>query len=368
MKLKDGITNIRKVEKFNSLAKVFHVVHGTRYDYSKLVYSGVKEPIIVICDIHGEFITSTDRHSRGSGCPKCAGVGRSNTSEFVTKAIKVHSNKYIYSKVEYTNNTTVVIITCPIHGDFKQSPAHHLRGYGCSKCSGKFVTNTKEFIELGMLLFKGKHTYEKSIFTKSLEPIVVTCKVHGDFITIPNTYQTAKYGCSSCAGSPKVTTETVIPRFIAVHGTKFNYSGVEYVNMHTNIVITCNTCRSCFNQTPRNHLNGDGCSRCNPKGGFDKTKPGLLYYLSINNGQAYKIGITNKTVQQRFSTSDLNKITVLQTWEYQDGKEAAAQELKILQDNKFAKYKGSHLLSSGNTELFSYDVLNLDIIGSILFL
>ena len=61
--------------------------------------------------------------------------------EFIEKARKIHGNKYDYSKVEYINNKTKVCISCPEHGEFWQTPDHHLRGCGCKLCGYK---NSKE--------------------------------------------------------------------------------------------------------------------------------------------------------------------------------------------------------------------------------
>jgi len=42
------------------------------------------------------------------------------TEEFIKKAREVHGDKYDYSKVEYLNATTPVVIICPKHGEFKK--------------------------------------------------------------------------------------------------------------------------------------------------------------------------------------------------------------------------------------------------------
>lgn len=47
---------------------------------------------------------------------------------FINKALKVHNNKYDYSKVNYVNNHTKVCIICPEHGEFWQQPNLHLNG------------------------------------------------------------------------------------------------------------------------------------------------------------------------------------------------------------------------------------------------
>lgn len=70
------------------------------------------------------------------------------TEEFIKRAKAIHGNTYDYSKVEYVNSKTKVIITCPVHGDFEQLPHNHLRGCGCDKCAqeeiGRRARLTKE--------------------------------------------------------------------------------------------------------------------------------------------------------------------------------------------------------------------------------
>jgi len=57
------------------------------------------------------------------------------TEEFIKKAKEIHGDKYDYSKVEYTRAKEKVIIICPIHGEFKQTPNDHLQTKGCKYCS-----------------------------------------------------------------------------------------------------------------------------------------------------------------------------------------------------------------------------------------
>jgi hypothetical protein len=54
--------------------------------------------------------------------------------EFVASACLIHGNKYDYSKVVYINSKKKVIIICKIHGEFSQIPNSHLTGSGCPKC------------------------------------------------------------------------------------------------------------------------------------------------------------------------------------------------------------------------------------------
>ena len=65
---------------------------------------------------------------------------RLTKEEFIRRAIEIHGNKYDYSKVEYVNCYTPVIIICPIHGEFKMIPRLHIfEGSGCPRCKIKKV-------------------------------------------------------------------------------------------------------------------------------------------------------------------------------------------------------------------------------------
>ena len=66
------------------------------------------------------------------------------TLDFIKRAKEVHGDKYDYSKTEYINKRTKVIITCPIHGDFTQSPHNHVfQKQGCPIC-GKEIARKRE--------------------------------------------------------------------------------------------------------------------------------------------------------------------------------------------------------------------------------
>jgi hypothetical protein len=111
-------------------------LHNNLYDYSHVKYINGRVPVNIICSNHGMFAPTPENHlNKKSGCPTCVGLKKRTTQEFVDKAGTVHNLKYDYSKVEYKNNHTHIIIVCPKHGDFIQVPASHLAGHGCQKCT-----------------------------------------------------------------------------------------------------------------------------------------------------------------------------------------------------------------------------------------
>jgi hypothetical protein len=57
------------------------------------------------------------------------------------------------------------------------------------------------------------------------------------------------------------TTNDFIKRAREIHGDKYDYSKVEYINSKTKVCIIC-TEHGEFWQTPSNHLQGHGCTKC----------------------------------------------------------------------------------------------------------
>lgn len=79
----------------------------------------------------------------------------------------------------------------------------------------------------------------------------------------PNLINVYMYGTSnnSIVKMRKLTTADFIRKAIAIHGNKYDYSKVEYVNPQSKVCITCPK-HGEFEQTPINHLFGKGCPKC----------------------------------------------------------------------------------------------------------
>lgn len=127
----------------------FIETHGSKYDYSKVVYLGMFVKVCIVCSIHGEFWITPQNHIFNRGCPKCkadkiGNLKRSSDREFIEKAKNIYGDKNDYSKVKYINSWTKVCVTCLTddHGDFWVTPNNHLRGRSCPICKvsrGEFI-------------------------------------------------------------------------------------------------------------------------------------------------------------------------------------------------------------------------------------
>lgn len=167
-------------------------IHGEKYNYSKVNYKNAKEKVIILCKKHGEFLQSPDDHLNKCGCPKCSGNKRLTTGEFIEKAKKVHGDKYDYSRVNYKNTDSKVIIICPNHGEFYQSPSSHLSGNGCPKCnSSKLEELVNSILEKMNLSFNNYSKFEwlgKQSLDVYIESLNLGIESHGAQHFIPVEY------------------------------------------------------------------------------------------------------------------------------------------------------------------------------------
>lgn len=146
------------------------------------------------------------------------------TGQFIASAIIVHGVRYDYSSVEYVNNKSAVVIRCIKHGNFKQRAKTHLDGAGCTLCG-----------------------------------IDITTKA--------NSYNTRDF----------------VAAVTKVHGTRYDYSLVDYKRRYQEVEIICRHHGS-FQQKPNNHLNGNGCAKC-----VDRTLDCIYIWKAYDN--VYKVGI-----------------------------------------------------------------------------
>lgn len=124
-------------EEFISKARV---VHGDKYDYSKVDYVDYETKVCIICREHGEFWQKPKNHLVGQGCARCRNENYSKaysltTEEFIRRARETHGDRYDYTKTTYSGYHDKVLITCTIHGDFLQEAQSHINGCGCPKCA-----------------------------------------------------------------------------------------------------------------------------------------------------------------------------------------------------------------------------------------
>ena len=269
-----------KTEDFVQKARL---IHSDKYNYNKSIFINNRTRIIINCPEHGDFLQFPSNHLKGSGCKFCASDKRKvikakisfdkslgvrlTKDEAIERFKKVHSDTYDYSKVVYTKYDKMITIICKEHGEFEMLPYSHWRGSGCPKCNktslGKKISQD-DVIERFKKVHLDTYDYSKVVYTKHNEKIIIICKEHGEFETLPY-YHWSGSGCPKCrTPSGKLSNEKIMERLHNLKEDNDTFEKVEYINMHIPVTITCKK-HGNYKKSLANYFAGFRCPKCSPK-------------------------------------------------------------------------------------------------------
>lgn len=158
------------------------IIHGDKYNYDKSIYINTKTKLIITCPKHGDFLQRPEVHYLDKcGCPSCDRTNTLGNKKFIEKSKLIHGEKYDYSKVNYEKNNIKVEIICQYHGSYFQQPGAHLRGQGCPDCCGNKKSTTEEFISKSNKKHHNLYDYSLVNYLTKRDKVKIICKDHGVF-------------------------------------------------------------------------------------------------------------------------------------------------------------------------------------------
>ena len=192
-------------------------VHGNRYSYDFVNYISSKENVTILCPFHGKFFQTPNNHLRGHGCPTCGNEKRSEShtytrDQFIENAKNVHGNRYLYDFVNYSSSAEKVVILCPTHGEFLQTPSNHVNNrQGCPKCSIERLAKSQahtlaQFIQKAQNVHGHKYDYSLVEYKNGSTKIQIICKNHGLFLQQAQAHLQGM-GCPKCKHPKKQQNE-----------------------------------------------------------------------------------------------------------------------------------------------------------------
>ncbi|EIK8708610.1 GIY-YIG nuclease family protein [Escherichia coli] len=290
---------------------------------------------------------------------------RLTTEEFIGRAREKHGDKYDYSLVDYKTCKDKVEIICKHCGThFAQTPDIHLnQKCGCPECRKLKIAQSKTKPHEKWVEDIGKkNTYIEILeeITTGCNKVLCRCKVcNHEWSATPGSLKRG-HGCPGCGGSMKKTTEEFIQDAVAVHGNKYDYSKVRYVNSHIKVTIVC-TDHGDFCQSPTKHLGGRGCPKCT-KSGFLSHDCGKLYIMvdDLELPTFMKIGVSVRVDNRKdeilksahTSGAGLHDLHILKTW---SGSTKNMLSVEKSVHEIFNKYKINFPVKfNGSTEFFYY--------------
>ena len=251
-------------------------IHGDRYDYSRTEYINSNTKLVITCREHGDFEMLPGNHThktRPQNCQRCSHPNLyRDTNIFIEQSKEKFGDKFDYSKTDYKNSNSTVIITCDVHGKFTTTPSRHLLSpTGCGRCSNEQTgfnqrKSQDEVIQSFISQHGDRYDYSKVEYRGDRHNVLIICSVHGEFWQRAIAHANGR-NCNDCmnieAGlSRRLSREDVIQRAIEVHGSKYDYSKFEYNTIEDDMIIICPE-HGEFVQRVNNHINqGNGCREC----------------------------------------------------------------------------------------------------------
>ena len=189
---------------------------------------------------------------------------RITNKEFIKRAKEVHGNTYDYSKVEYNKMHEKVCIICPEHGEFWQTPHNHLKGQKCPKCANTmrgdtFRDSQDEFVRRAREVHGDKYDYSKVKYINNRTKVCIICPEHGEFWQRPYSHLQG-FGCKKC-NNFVYDTRSFIAKAKELYGEKYDYSSVIYKHSKEKVCIICPEHGEFF-ITPNSFLRGHSCPIC----------------------------------------------------------------------------------------------------------
>lgn len=289
------MTRRKTTEQFIQEAKQ---IHGDKYDYSQVEYTKAKIKVKIFCNkCHIFFEQTPDSHiTKKAGHNKCSrkkGLEHPKTKKLEKLLIqfkKIHNNKYNYSYVVYENSKTNIKIYCnECKNFFYQRPDHHRRGSNCNVCSKNKQLTNKEFIQRAKKIHGDKYDYSQIEYKNTKTKVKIFCKkCQKYFKQIASDHINNKSGCFNCCGNKRKTTEQFIQKAKQIHGDKYDYSKVNYIQNKKPVIIICKK-HGEFEQRPNNHVVLKyGCRYCNKSRGEEKIKLYFNKILEVKGEKTFK--------------------------------------------------------------------------------
>ena len=148
---------------------------------------------------------------------------------------------------------------------------------------------TEQFIIDAKNVHGDKYDYSLVNYINNKTKVKIICGEHGVFKQRLDVHINRNDGCPKCVGKNK-TNNIFILESNKVHNGRYDYSLVEYKNSQTKVKIICEE-HGVFKQTPNSHISGQGCSSC--FGNTRKTTTQFILESNITHNNKYDYSLVD---------------------------------------------------------------------------
>jgi hypothetical protein len=141
---------------------------------------------------------------------------RFTREQIIAKFVKVHGDRYDYSLVDYKGCGQYITIVCKEHGPFPQMPESHYSGHGCRACYEERANwiDADNFIQKAKSVHGDKYDYALVKFVDIYTEVVVICRDHGPFNQKPKYHINNQSGCLHCRDPVVIDRVALFDRFV----------------------------------------------------------------------------------------------------------------------------------------------------------
>lgn len=174
------------------------LIHGKKFDYSKVKWVNARSPVTLLCREHGPWLASPSSHiHRKSGCPSCAGNAR-YTEKSLLQRLREDGRYTKYRVVSFAGVNSIIEARCTDHGTFQQLFNNHRTGAGCPACAVNATTDADEFLRRSKAVHGSRYDYSRVKYKGTKTAVCIRCPDHGDFWQRPEVHWRGA-GCHTCA-------------------------------------------------------------------------------------------------------------------------------------------------------------------------
>ncbi len=284
-------------------------IHGNRYDYSLVKYLNTGAPVRIICRKpgHGEFNCSPRNHLRPvnpRSCPKCGRERQIKAAtkpfeQFVSEAQAIHGGRYRYLAETYNGASANMSMVCEKHGQFRQSPASHLRGAGCPKCAdeargakyrGDYARTVAKRVKV---LSEGLVNLDIGSYKGQNAEANFTCKLHGNFSRRVINTLLKSHPCPECARAAQDNYppdgESLETAILLALGAGYTVEPFQYDGRTTEVTLWCgNSEHPPFQKIVYNVSRLRGCSICGKQAALQKRKETLGWLIKSSRTDRFE--------------------------------------------------------------------------------
>lgn len=151
----------------------------------------------------------------------------------------------------------------------------------------------QSFIEKATTVHGLTYSYDNAVYENSATKLLITCRVHGNFLQTPRDHIHSKAGCPTCAGNIRTDGNNIILKLKAVHGDLYDYSKVDTASITSSQTVVSILCKQhgIFKQSIKQHLRGRGCPTCG--GTSTLTQQELIDRFHAAHGNSYDYSLVS---------------------------------------------------------------------------